>query len=295
MNLCYLDESGTSQIPGNTSHFILAGLAIPVGYWKTCDNDILTLKKKWGFAPYEIHTAWMLRKYLEQNKISEFDNMTFKQRRIEVTRYRTKELYRLQKSNIKQYHQTKKNYRKTKAYIHLTFIERKQIVEQFAKIIGSWGFARLFAECIDKTWFDQSIAKKSIDEQAFEQIVSCYEHFLQIISKTNNTEIMGMLIHDNNPTIAQKLTNLMIQFHHSGTLWTKIKNIIETPLFVDSQLTSMVQVADLCSYALRRYFENNESWLLNYIYDRADRKDGKIVGVRHFSNPECDCMICKYR
>ncbi len=29
MFLCYIDESGTSNIPGNTSHFILAGLAIP--------------------------------------------------------------------------------------------------------------------------------------------------------------------------------------------------------------------------------------------------------------------------
>lgn len=61
---------------------------------------------------------------------------------------------------------------------------------------------------------------------------------------------MGLLIHDNNETVAKKHTKLMAKFHHKGTLWTKIDNIVETPLFVDSQLTSMVQIADLCSYSL---------------------------------------------
>ncbi|MEA3392502.1 MAG: DUF3800 domain-containing protein, partial [Candidatus Marinimicrobia bacterium] len=126
-------------------------------------------------------------------------------------------------------------------------------------------------------------------------IVSRYEHYLQLISQNSEKEIMGMLIHDNNQTIAQKLTSLMIHFHQNGTLWTKIKNIIETPLFVDSQLTSMVQAADMCSYALRRYFENNEETLLNNIYDRADRKDEKVVGVRHFTDSSCQCMICRSR
>ncbi len=87
----------------------------------------------------------------------------------------------------------------------------------------------------------------------------------------------------------------MIRFHDAGTLWTKVKNIIETPLFVDSKLTAMVQIADLCSYALRRYLENDETNLFNNIYSRADRKDGRVVGVRHFSEKNCSCLICKSR
>lgn len=295
MNLCYIDESGTSSIPGNTSHFILAGLSIPVEYWKKCDNDIYKLKDRWNINGYEIHTAWMLRPYIEQRKILDFEKMDFNQRIYEMQKSRTQELYRLQKTNSKQYHQTKKNYRKTNPYIHLTYDERKKVISKFSKIIGGWGFARLFAECIDKLWFDPNRTTQSIDEQSFEQVVSRYEHYLQIISPSNSKPIMGMLIHDNNQTIAKRLTDLMIQFHKKGTLWTKIKNIIETPLFVDSQLTCMVQAADLCSYALRRYFENNEPELLLNIYDRADRKDGKVVGVRHFSDASCSCLICKSR
>jgi len=106
---------------------------------------------------------------------------------------------------------------------------------------------------------------------------------------------MGMLIHDNNQTVAKKLTDIMIRFHDAGTLWTKVKNIIETPLFVDSKLTAMVQIADLCSYAFRRYLGNGEKTLFSNVYNRADRKDGRVVGVRHFSEKTCPCLICQSR
>ncbi len=84
----------------------------------------------------------------------------------------------------------------------------------------------------------------------------------------------------------------MKSFHKGGTLWTKVQNIIETPLFVDSELTSMVQLADVCAYSLRRYLEKKETHLFNEVFKIADKKDGKVVGVRHFSAPSCACLIC---
>ena len=77
-------------------------------------------------------------------------------------------------------------------------------------------------------------------------------------------------------------------------LWTAIKNIIETPLFVDSALTSMVQMSDLCAYALRRYVENGEEEFFDLVFKRADRKGTATVGVRHFADQEvCVCKICE--
>jgi len=136
--------------------------------------------------------------------------------------------------------------------------------------------------------------KKTVDEQAFIQLVSRFEQYLQITnnhygSESNN---YGLLIHDNNDTVSRKHTELMQQFHRRGTLWTKIKNTIETPLFVNSELTSMVQIADLCAYAIRRYLENDEDWLFKHIYTRADQKNGKKVGIRHFTEKNCQCQIC---
>ena len=127
MHLCYIDESGTSSIPGNTSHFVLAGLAIPIWLWSDCDEALNSIKQRYFLENAEIHTAWILRKYYEQVQISGFNSLNYDQRRYEVKKLRNSHLLRLQRSNNRSaYSQTKKNYQKTEAYIHLTYEERQK-------------------------------------------------------------------------------------------------------------------------------------------------------------------------
>lgn len=293
MRLCYIDESGTPDIPGNTSHFVLAGLAIPIWEWKRCDEEIYRIKRKYSLETSELHIAWMLRAFPEQSSIANFEKLDYRNRRAQVESFRTAELLRLQRANKpKLYKQTRKNYKETAAYIHLTRDERRAIVREVAGSIGRWPFARLFAECIDKVHYDPVKQGKPIDEQAFEQLVSRFERYLAFIGKRDSVTISGLLIHDNNQTVSKKHTEMMKEFHRTGTLWTAIHSIIETPLYVDSQLTSMVQISDLCAYALRRYLENNETELFDLVFKRADRKEGIAVGVRHFTTMECKCKIC---
>ncbi len=288
MFLCYIDESGTPDIPGSSSHFVLAGISIPIDKWKDCDREISVIKLKYGLAGAEIHTGWMLRKFFEQSKIKDFESLDKRQRIYEVEKIRKLEILKLQKSkNKRAYQQTRKNYNKTSPYIHLTFDERKDFIKEVSICISRWPFAKLFAECIDKIHFDPTRASRNIHAQAFEQVVTRFEKYLQVKHK------FGLLIHDHNETVAKKHTELMREFHRYGTPWLlKINQIIETPLFVDSQLTSMIQIADLCSYALRRYVENDESELFDNIYHRADKIRRTVVGVRHFTAPECRCKIC---
>ena len=289
-----MDESGTSSVPGNTSHFILAGLAIPIWHWRDCEREITTVKQKYALTlEDEIHTAWMLRKYAEQRKVQNFERLNHEQRRQRVESERLQILYDLgRRNNRKAYKQNKKNFAKTLSYVHLTLEERRACVDEIADAIGGWGFARLFAECIDKVHFDPGRTGKSIDEQAFEQVVSRFEHYLEAIGAIGPHASYGVLIHDNNPTVALRHTQLMMDYHRDGTQWTDLDNIIETPLFVDSRLTAMVQIADLCSYALRRYLENGETRLFELVFPRADRRHGVVVGVRHFSDQRCQCEIC---
>lgn len=96
MYLCYMDESGTSSIPGNTSHFILAGISVPIWHWNDCDRELRRIKQQYELADAEIHTAWLLRRYLEQNKVRDFAKLIRSQRRSEVERLRKSELLRLQ-------------------------------------------------------------------------------------------------------------------------------------------------------------------------------------------------------
>ena len=90
----------------------------------------------------------------------------------------------------------------------------------------------------------------------------------------------------------KKHTAMMKEFHRTGTLWTAVERIIETPLFVDSRLTRMVQIADVCSYAIRRFLENAERDLFDRVFVRADRYKLATVGVRHFTKMSCECAIC---
>ena len=294
MYLCYIDESGTPQIPGNTSHYVLAGIALPIWHWRDAENDIRKIKSKYNLQDAEIHVGWILRPYIEQNKVIDFEKLTHTQRRFQVEQLRYAEILRLQKSANKYlYKQTKKNYKQTQAYIHLTYTERCNFIKEAAITVANWGYARLFAECINKLFFNPSIRKDTVDEQALEQIVSRFEQFLLRPDDLRpDINVYGLLIHDNNETVAKKHTNLMKSFHRTGTLWTKINKIIETPLFVDSTLTSMIQIADLCAYSLRRYLENNENQLFDHIFKRADRIGSTVVGIRHYTNASCNCKIC---
>ena len=68
MYLCYLDESGTTGAStGDTSHFVLAGLSIPIWHWRDADRGVSRVLKAYGLADTELHTAWMLRKYLDSS------------------------------------------------------------------------------------------------------------------------------------------------------------------------------------------------------------------------------------
>ena len=293
MYLCYIDESGTPELTGNTSHFVLAGISIPIWHWKAYENEIKAIKRNYHLENTEIHTAWILRPYREQKLIPDFDKLSYTIRRKKVESYRKGELLRLQRTNNnKQFKQMRKNYNKTQQYIHLTQTERESYIHDLAKCIANWNSARLFAECIDKVFFDPSFAKQPTDEQAFEQLVSRFEQFLQHKNKNSEDDCFGILIYDNNETVARKHTQLMHSFLSNGTLWTNINRIIETPLFVNSELTSMIQIADICAYSLRRYLENDEEELFDLIFQRADTFRGRKVGVRHFTKNGCTCKIC---
>jgi hypothetical protein len=286
MYLCYIDESGTADVPGNTSHYVLAGLSIPYSNWKNCDREIAEIGRRYGLKDADLHFGWILRRYVEQSKIPNFPNMSFAQRRSEVIQLRKAELLRLQKIGGSAYKQAKKNFKQTDAYIHLTYEDRVEFVKEIATCVSRWGNARLFAECVDKVFFDPVRTGRTVDDQSFEQIVTRFEHYLQIISTNdpNPEACCGLLIHDNNETVAKKHTALMKRYYMNGTSYLPpLQRIVETPLFVDSQLTSMVQVADLCAYGLRRYLENGEEDIFNLIMHRADRKVGILVGVRHYT------------
>ncbi len=301
MYFCYLDESGTPQLGAQTSHFILLGMAIPAAAWHQKDRRVNVIKARYGLKDAEIHTGYIARRFPEQEHIANFEKMNPTQRRAAMAQERKNSL--IKAAALKtgdRLKSLKKQYAKSADYIHLTHAERTKLLQELADEIGSWNDARLFAEAVDKVTMPPGV---DIFEKAFEQVVTRFHTFLtkregeRVKRGGSSTGIsvdnQGLLIQDNNQTVAKNITALMRKFHHQGTLWAKVDRIIETPLFVDSSLTSMVQMADLCAYATRRFFENGETDLFDRIIGRFDQAGGRIVGIRHYvGGKNCACKVC---
>jgi hypothetical protein len=287
VHIAYLDESGVVELNAGTSHFVLVALAIPASKWKAHDSRIQQIKNTHRLGDAEIHAAWMMRRYPEQQRIQGFEAMTDAQRRLSVTSERKADLAKASLRGQKAVKGLVRNYRHTEAFIQLTHAERVAALRAVADEVGTWQDCRLFGDVQRKSAHVGDAER--IRDFAFEQVVTRFQTFLRV---AGGPDAVGLLVHDQNETASRRLTGRMRSFHRTGTSFALIP-IIETPLFVDSKLTAMVQLADLVGYSARRFTENQETDLFERIYGRFDRRGGRLVGLRHFTGQApCACRIC---
>lgn len=287
MYILYVDESGVEQLNVPPPHFVLLGLMIRATDWKGLDASIEAVKDRYGLAGVEIHTAWMARRLSEQDKISDFSSLDREARTAafqqEVRRRSGVLGVRGDRKKIKAY---RRECKETGRYAHLTLDERHACLKALATELATWNGIRVFADAISKADF-QTGALPTPYEMAFEQVLTRYQKYLAHVRGT------GIVVHDNNSTAAPRLHQLCRKFHNAGTFYGRIPNIVETPLFVDSSLTAMIQMADLCSFFLRRLLEKNETKIWDIIEPCVDEFHGDKVGVRHYTGRRpCSCRIC---
>lgn len=287
MYILYMDESGVEELGAGTSHFVLLGLVIPAEKWRLLDTILGNAKERYGLREAEIHAAWMHRRYTEQESIDGFEALSPDDRRTaaEAAIRRRAGVIGVQgsKKKIEAY---RRESRAIRPYLHLTRAERLQCLEALAREISLPSDVRVFADAISKP--DYVLSNCTPYEMAFEQVLTRFQAFLTI------KQDAGIVVHDNNSTVAPRLTRLTRKFLKVGTLYREITSIVETPLFVDSSLTSMIQMANLCAFALRRLIENGEEDLWNLIEVRGDRRGTRCVGVRHYTGKRvCSCRVCR--
>jgi len=287
LHILYVDESGVEQLEAGTSHFVLLGVAIPASQWKNLDSALTAIKTSFGLGDAEIHAGWMHRRYSEQESVAEFSTLDAAGRRAAAEMAIRKRAGAIgvlgDRKKVKSYRRESKAIR---PYLHLVHSERCDCLKNLATAVGSWNDARIFAEAVSKP--DFSSGARTLYEMAFEQVLTRFQAFLGNIGSS------GIVVHDNNSTAAPRLTKLTRKFHRDGTLYRQIPDIVETPLFVDSALTSMIQMADLGAFALRRMIENDENELWDALEPRVDRIRATSVGVRHYTGRRrCQCRVCK--
>lgn len=78
----------TPSLRGASDSYVLVAVGIPIEKWTACDKAVNQLKASYNLLRAEIHTAWMLRSYREQQEIEDFDSMPHVERRQAVIRVR---------------------------------------------------------------------------------------------------------------------------------------------------------------------------------------------------------------
>jgi hypothetical protein len=290
VHIIYVDESGTPTISAEAPHFVVVGLSIPLQKWKEHDQQLREILTEHRLGSAEVHTAWMARRYREQERIDGFAALSEKARRDAMVVERKKELAKASLNSTALVSSLRKTFKKTEEYVHLTYDERIAVLRDLADAVGSWDDARLFGDAHRKDCLKPNELAKA-REFALEQVTTRFNAYLDNV---HGPGALGLMVHDQQQAESTKLNDLFRRWHAKGTTYSAIPHIAETPLFVDSSLTSMVQMADLAAYATRRFFDKAEMDLFSRLYARFDRRLDRLVGLRHYTaKTSCKCPVCK--
>lgn len=240
----------------------------------------------------ELHATLICKKYEEQEKIQGFRHLTWQQRKEAVEHLRSAKIDSIKNGDAARLKATKKFFRQTQPYVHLTSGERRNLLVRIADSIAIGPELELICHAVDKRFYYAQKADGLV-ERAFIAVVRRFETFLAVRAKEDKQATSGLIVHDHNQDVAARLTKLMSSLHKYTERDRRIRRIVDTPLFVDSKLTRMVQIADLCAFAVRRYFDTKDHDLYDRISKKFHYRNGKLAGIRHYSRESCRCRICR--
>ncbi len=171
--------------------------------------------------------------------------------------------------------------------------EAQGVIKAVLQILtnGSYDTTRLFACAIEKA----SYAGRDLMELAFEDLCSRFDRYLTRLRGDGDRQ-RGLLILDNSAyeTTLQKLAN---DFRTFGTRWGGIHNLADTPFFVDSRASRLIQLADHVAYAVFRRYNSSDTQYFDIIASKFDAAEGVVHGLSHKQNtdPSCMCPSCMSR
>ena len=142
-----------------------------------------------------------------------------------------------------------------------------------------------FAVALEK----QTVSPDDPVERAFEEICNRFNLFLSRIQSREDAPQRGLVVMDQSH-YEETLQGLMSRFRAEGTRWGNLRNLAEVPMFVDSQATRLIQLADLLAWAVWRRYEYGDTRYLDRIVRRFDRTKSGLHGLVHLTAAREDCM-----
>ncbi len=309
MFLLYTDASGTPELADNSLHYVLLGVCVHEGTWFGLNKRVERLKTRYCSpgTTFELHCAEFAIQIREQEQIANFADLSWSDTRNAVMQIRQQRLDAAHSSEERS--RLREKFKRTASYVHLTRAERSRLLEDTLDLVGSHEGVRLFAEAVSKR--HAGVVSGSVNplSQAFEQVVSRFDTFLQRrhlwkLQRSDRPTIdNGLLILDQDYATEATIRRQFENFREHGHPWGILRHVVDIPFYASSERLAGLQLADVCAYALRRYLDkgavagSHEERNFLRIAHRFDHDTGgRLHGVRHFTAPaSCACWICHRR
>lgn len=174
----------------------------------------------------------------------------------------------------------------------LSIHEARGLLKSILQVTASsYETTRLFACAIHK----KSFPAADPVALAFEDLCQRFDYFLSRRRQQGDQQ-RGMIVLDKT-TRETSLQQLSREFRKVGTRWGSLRNIADTPFFVDSRASRLVQIADHVAYAVFRRYNTGDAQYLDIIASRFDEADGVYHGLshKHADRLTCTCHGCLSR
>lgn len=163
----------------------------------------------------------------------------------------------------------------------------KQVLRVFAE---SYESARAFVCAIEKS----AVPGQDAMELAFEDLCGRFDTYLDQLRNAGDRQ-RGLIILDNSAHETSLLT-LARDFRTIGTRWGFSRHLADTPMFLDSRSSRVVQIADHIAYAVFRRYEAGDASYFDIIANKFHSADGIVHGLSHKTRDRtCMCPACLTR
>ena len=130
---------------------------------------------------------------------------------------------------------------------------------------------------------------------AFEDMCSRFDMYLKRLYHSGDPQ-RGLLILDDS-SHETTLRRMARDFRTLGTRWGSVHNLADTPFFVDSRASRIVQLADHLAYSVFRRYEHGDIQYFDIISAKFDSADNVVHGLshKHHLDDPCMCLACNRR
>ena len=124
---------------------------------------------------------------------------------------------------------------------------------------------------------------------------SRFDRYLRRLRASDDDQ-RGLVILDKS-AYETTLQQMSVAFRTLGTRWGVIRRLADTPLFVDSRASRVIQLADHVAYAVFRRYQAGDAQYFDLVASKFDEEDGVVHGLAHkeIGNPRCMCPACLSR